>query len=367
MKKIISLLLAGVMMLSITACGNNADGKKELSQAEKQGAAYLNQFNPGDFVTLGDYKGIEVTVPKATVTDEEVEEYLNYLPSYYSTQVDVMDRAAVNGDTVDIAFVGKIDGVEFEGGSAESYNLTLGSHQFIDGFEDGVVGMMPGDTKDLELKFPENYGKEDLAGKAVVFTVTVNRIIEYETPELDDEFAKSLDRGYETVDDLREDIRKDALAEAEANRENQIKSSIEKAVEDGCTFGDMPTLFVDRMVNTLKESIEESAVQYGVEPAQVASYYYGIAEDNYEAGIREYCEDMAHMYIMLGAIASENNIAVTDEEMEQAMLDELAASGAQYSLDEYKEILGDLESYREYVLINKVMDFLGENAVINEE
>ena len=388
MKKLTAIALTAAMVLSLTACSSSekadtssesADTTETTETTETEtatmettgdgvGSEYLDGFNPLDYVTLGEYKGIEVSVAKTEVTDDDVEQYLNYLPTYYTETNEITDRAAVDGDTANIDYVGTLDGVEFDGGSATGYDLTLGSGTFIDGFEDGVIGMEPGDVKDLELTFPEEYSNEELAGKDVIFTVTLNYITEYITPELNDEFAKSLDMGCDTVDDLREEIRKELEDEAASDYENDLYTAIESALEEKCTFAEtMPTAYVDRMASTMIDSITQSAESYGVEPGLLASYYYGVDSEDYETGIRDYCEDMAKMYIMLGAVGKTEGIEITDEEMDQTMQDELDAAGSSYTLDEYKELLGDLESYKEYVYITKVMEFLAENAVVNEE
>ena len=131
--------------------------------------AYLDGINLGDFVELGDYKGVDVTVTKAEVTDEMVDQYIQSVLDSNKNKEEV-DRAVKDGDVVDIKYVGKKDGVEFDGGSSDSYELTIGSNTFIDGFEDGVIGMKKDETKELNLTFPEDYSNTDLAGADVVFT-----------------------------------------------------------------------------------------------------------------------------------------------------------------------------------------------------
>ena len=140
---------------------------------------YLKDFDPSKYVTLGEYKGMNITIPKTEVTDEDVDSYIDYLLSANESYVDITDRdVAQNGDVANIDYEGKKDGVAFDGGTAQGYDLNLGSGVFIDGFEDGVVGMKVGETKDLTLTFPDNYANEDLAGAEVVFTVTLNSIKE---------------------------------------------------------------------------------------------------------------------------------------------------------------------------------------------
>ena len=171
MKKKIAVLAAGICALSLILTGCSS----EISN---------------DYVTITKYKGVEIDkVDSTKVSDDDVESQINSVLQSKATTTEVTDRAAHNGDTVTIDYEGKKDGVAFDGGTATDAQLTLGSGTFIDGFEDGVVGHNIGDTFDLDLTFPENYGNEELAGQAVVFTVTLKAISQTDVPELTDEFV----------------------------------------------------------------------------------------------------------------------------------------------------------------------------------
>ena len=176
--------------------------------------AYLDGINLGDFVELGDYKGVDVTVTKAEVTDEMVDQYIQSVLDSNKNKEEV-DRAVKDGDVVDIKYVGKKDGVEFDNGSSDSYELTIGSNTFIDGFEDGVIGMKKDETKDLNLTFPEDYSNTDLAGADVVFTVTVNHVYEETDAVLDDAFvaARNID-GVSTVAEYRQYVYDNLMSSA---------------------------------------------------------------------------------------------------------------------------------------------------------
>lgn len=358
MKKYVCLMAVGLCsLLTLAGCGKSEDDMK-----------YLKDFNPTKYVDLGEYKGVKVDVKKAEVTDEEFESSVNYLLSYYEENREVTDRDDVrDGDVVILDYAGRIDGELFDGGSAEGSELEIGSGTFISGFEDGMIGMKVGETKDLNLRFPDNY-TEELAGKDVVFTVTVQSINEKVLPELTDEFVKNLGEGFNTVEEFKTKFREDMLKEAEFAVEEEVNSKIEQTVTASSTIKKVPAGFEKRIFNTLVEGIQSAAESYGMDAGVVASYYYGVSSDNYLPELRDYArEQLVSHYLVIGAIATKEGISVSDEELNQKIEEEIANSGATYTVDEYKELLGDVESFREYLLINKTMDFLRENAVINEE
>ena len=194
MKKKLTVLAAGICALSLLLTGCSS----EISN---------------DYVTITKYKGVEIDkVDADAISDNDVETQINSVLQSKSTTTEVTDRAAQTGDTVTIDYEGKKDGEAFKGGTATDAQLTLGSGQFIDGFEDGVVGHNIGDTFDLDLTFPENYGNEDLAGQAVVFTVTLKGISQTDVPELTDEFVQSVSDTSKTVEEYKKEIKKSLKA-----------------------------------------------------------------------------------------------------------------------------------------------------------
>ena len=186
-KQIGAVVLAGVMMLSLTGCGSNEKAKKY-----------------SKYVELGDYKGIEYTMDVAEVTDDQVNQQIDSFLDGLAETEEVTDRAVEDGDTVNIDFTGTKDGEEFEGGSSEGYDLVIGSGSFIDGFEDGLIGHEIGDEVSLDLTFPEEYPQnEDLAGQDVNFKVTINSISVKNTPELTDKVVAD-NTDYDNVEDYKE-------------------------------------------------------------------------------------------------------------------------------------------------------------------
>lgn len=194
------------------------------------------EVDPAECVTLGDYKKLTLEKKVEQVTDDDVQ---TAIMAETAVTMDDPDATVQKGDTADIAYVGKVDGKEFDGGSSDSYNLVIGSGTFIDGFEDGVIGMKTGETKDLNLKFPDSYQSTDLAGKDVVFTVTVNAFTRpaenIDGWELDDAWvAKNTD--YSTVEEYRAGKRAELEAANETTAENNLQDDAMKQVADGCTF-----------------------------------------------------------------------------------------------------------------------------------
>lgn len=358
MKKL-SVVLAVTAMAAAVLSGC---GKKEADMR------YLKDFDASKYVELGQYKGLEVSVEKNEVTDEEVNQYIDYILMYYTEPKEITDRTDVRtGDIANIDYVGTLDGVAFEGGTAEGYDLTIGSGSFIDGFEDGLIGVNVGETVDLNLTFPEQYQSAELAGKDVVFKVTVNKIQEEVEPTLNDETVKTIDPSLNSVDEFKAQVKDTLIQQAEETRADDIFMQIQEQLFTDSTFKDAPSGFSDRIFDTLMESIRESAEQYQTDESQIASYFYGVSAENYEAELKDYCNnELVPQYLLMGAIAKAEGIEISDADMDESMKKELEEASSTYSLDEYKELIGDLESYREYMLVEQVSDLLVENAVVNE-
>ena len=346
---LITLVAAGALM----ACGS----------ADTSGLKYLSDFKAKDFVKLGDYKGLEVQVKEPEITNNYLDGYLDYLLMNNPVSTPVTDRSVKVGDTANIDYEGKLDGVAFAGGTAAGYDLVIGSGSFIEGFEDGVVGMEIGETKDIGLTFPDPYTNPDLAGKDVVFTVTVNSISLQETPELNDEYVKSL--GLEdcsTVEDYRNYIYDELMEQAQDTFEEDKKNAVLEAVEKNTVFDDMPTGMVSRLKDMLVSNMEGYAGMFGMDVGEYVANVYGGKPEEYEDVLLEQAEQSARIYVMMSAIADKEKIAVTDEEMDEILTGDAQKYGV--SLEEYTEGL-DLEGYREYLLFEKVTDFLAENAIVN--
>ena len=327
--------------------------------------AYLDGINLGDFVELGDYKGVDVTVTKAEVTDEMVDQYIQSVLDSNKNKEEV-DRAVKDGDVVDIKYVGKKDGVEFDNGSSDSYELTIGYNTFIDGFEDGVIGMKKDETKDLNLTFPEDYSNTDLAGADVVFTVTVNHVYEETDAVLDDAFvaARNID-GVSTVAEYRQYVYDNLMSSAKSQQETELERNVLEAVTANATFKETPEEMVSRYYDRLVKNLTATASMYGIDLETFMSYSYGLAADEYEDELQKSAQSAAEQIMVMQAIAEKEGLTLTDEEL-QADLESSASEYGYDSVDAYQEAIGDLRGYKEYLMSEKVTKYLIENANVTE-
>lgn len=351
-RKVIKTVICAVMMLALTACG-----KKDTSEL-----IYLQDFTAGEYVTLGDYKNMELDIAAPAVTDEEVESNIDLYLQYMPVTVPITeDRAAELGDVANIDFVGMMDGVAFDGGSGAGYELVLGSGSFIDGFEDGVVGMEIGETKDLDLTFPDPYTTNpDLSGEPVVFTVTLNSLGVYEPAELNDEFVARLGiEGCSNVDEFKvyiyDSLLNSRTEQYKQNKKNLIVTEMEKI----CTFEETPEGIVNRMYDTMLEYVSYYAQMYGMEVADYTANVYGGTAEEYEETIRQQAMQMAQRYIMLGAVAEAEGIALSDEEYNEQIAEDAASYN--YSVEEYAANI-DLDTYKEDLLVEKTLNYLFETV-----
>ena len=242
-----------------------------------------------DYVSVSGYKGIEIDKVDVDtdISDEDVENEINSVLEENATDKEVTGRAAQLGDTADINYVGKVDGQEFDGGSADNYPLELGSGSFIDGFEDSIVGHNVGETFDWNGKFPDDYQNTDLAGKDVVFTITVNALTEPELPELTDDFVKTVSEESETVEEYREEVRKNLEETAQENYDSELNSAVWEAVLEKAEVKGYPDGEVDRIYNTYLEQYQEMASYYNMEYDEFIQLYTEMTVDEFEEEAKE--------------------------------------------------------------------------------
>ena len=376
-RKIAKVLIAGLIGLQLIGCSNQNKETTETTEnttenttevTEETGASiYFREINAGDYVTLGEYKGIEVTSTEQPISDEDVDIYMEYMLSMYSGELEeVTDRDVIeNGDVANIDYVGKKDGVAFDGGTAEGYDLAIGSGSFIDGFEEGLVGVKKGETVDLELTFPENYHATELAGAKVVFTVTVNGIYREGIVEFNDEFVAGL--GIENVS-TTEEYRVYLKAMLEENEKNyalqDVEAQILTIVTENATVTGRPQEMVDKFNQVTVNNMSYNAMMYGVDLETFVTTYYGMDLATFEVEALAAAEESAKQALVCLKIAEDENIVVTDEEVNA----EMEATYAEYgyaSAEEFKASV-DVEEYKDSLLLNKVVDYLVENATITE-
>ena len=344
---------------SETETGSEAEsetGSEEESETETEfNVADLPEYDASEYVTLGEYKDLTVEVAPVEVTDEQV---MDKIAS--ETKQTLTEGTVESGDTVNIDYVGKIDGEEFDGGSAEGYDLEIGSCTFIDGFEDGIIGMQVGDTKDLELKFPEDYHSTDLAGKDVVFTVTVNSISR--VPELTDEVADSVVEGM-TAEAYQESVRQDLEDQAKESQKTEAEQKLLQAVYENATIDGYPEENLQYTIKRAKDYYEWLASMYGMSLDDYLKNY-GMTQDEFNEQIQPVAEEALGEEMTLLAIAKEENIEVSDEEYEAGLARYAEAQGMD-DPSKLEEAYG--ENYiKNSLLQEKVLDFLYENATIEE-
>ena len=306
-------------------------------------------------VTLGQYKGMEVEKAEAEVTDAQVQAELDQMAQNVAS-TETVERAAQMGDTANIDFEGFDNGVAFEGGTGESFDLKLGSGSFVPGFEEQVVGMSAGEEKDIDITFPENYHK-DLAGKPVVFHVKVNKVTVTNVPQQDDEFAKDVSE-FESLEELKADIRAKALERAQ----KQVQSAFEQACVDKAaenTTVDMPKALVEA---ELDNQMERFAYQLQMSGYTMESYAKMMGGDlnTMRNAFRPAAEKQAKVNVTLAKIAEVEGITVSEEEM-NAEYEKLAK---QYELEVEKvKSMVPAEEIKASLETRKVIDLLTSSAV----
>lgn len=317
------------------------------------------EYTALDYVTLGEYKGLKVADQPVEVTDDQINEVVRQNIQFADALEKVTEGTVEDGDTANIDYEGKLDGEAFDGGTAKGYDLVIGSHSFIDGFEDGLIGVTVGETVDLPLTFPENYGNADLAGKEVVFTVTVNEI--KRMPELTDELASTISDGeYKDAAGYRDSIRADLEEQAQAQRDMMLKSDLLTQVASGSEVKEYPQEMVDYGVANMDTYYRGMAEQYAMEFEEFLSSFLGMTEEDFSEQVVLATQQNLQQEMYLKAIAETEGIEVTDEDLAEA-----AKEFGFETTEEFIAAYGE-DVVRISVLQDKTLDFLLENAVITE-
>ena len=306
-------------------------------------------------VTLGDYRGLEVEKAEAVVTDAQVDAELDRMAQNVAS-TETVERAAEMGDTANIDFEGFLNGEAFEGGKGDNFDLKLGSGQFVPGFEDQIVGMTAGEEKDIDITFPEDY-QADLAGKAVVFHVKLNKLSVTNVPALDDEFAKDVSE-FDTLEELKADVRAKALEQAQKQIDSAFEQAVvEKAAEN--TTVDMPKALVEA---ELDSQMERFAYQLQMSGYSMDAYAKMMGGDvsTMRNAFRPAAEKQAKINVTLEKIIEVEGITVTDEEIEA----EYASLAAQYEMEVEKiKTMVPAEEITASLNNRKAVRLLVENAV----
>ena len=308
-------------------------------------------------VEIEKYTGMKIEKYEYTVTDADVEKDIEQTRERFAESVEVTDRPAQLGDVANIDFVGKTDGKEFEGGSAKGFDLTLGSGQFIAGFEDQVAGMNIGETKDIGVTFPEDYQAEELKGKPAVFTVTLNKLTGKNLPALDDEFAKKL--GSDTVDaykaKVRERLEKNAASRALNDTENSIITEIAKVSK-----AEIPEAMVEKQEEYSMQRMEYSLMYQGIRLDDYLKYV-GQTRDEYKKNFEEEARRAVLHQLIVEKLIKELAIEATQEEIDAKVAEQAASVGKE--TEEYKKNMDprQLEYIEGDIKVTKLFEYLQAN------
>ena len=264
-------------------------------------------------VVLGEYKGLEIEAVPTEVSDEMIDNEIDKQRHLNARRINIDDRAAEEGDKVNIDFEGKVDGVAFDGGTAEDQELELGSGSFIPGFEEGIVGHEVGDEFDIEVSFPEDYHSEELKGKDAVFSITLNSIAVEELPEVDDEFIKDISE-FDTVDEYKEDLKKQKVEEVEANAKNIRMDRVLEAAAANAKV-DVPDVMVRNAIDEQIRNMDNNMRSQGIQLEQYLQML-GQSLDDFKDSMRPDAEREVLKSLVLEAIVAEEEFEVSDDELE---------------------------------------------------
>ena len=309
--------------------------------------------------TVKDYKGIEVKKVSTRVTKKDVDAEIEKIREKNARIVSVEDRELKNGDISVIDFEGFVDGVAFEGGKGENFELTIGSGQFIPGFEDQMVGMKKDETRDVNVKFPEEYHAQDLAGKDATFKVVLHEIKEKVLPEVDDEFAKDVSE-FETLGEYKKDLNKKVKADKEAKAKAEMEQeAIEKFIEK--VEVTIPEGMIDSEVDKMVEEMNANLSYQGLNIDQYLQYI-GISLEDYKKEMRGQAEKRIKLSLGLEFIAKEEKVEVTDDEID-ARIKELAAQYGNKDDDSLLKNENARNYMRQQLSQDKVMKVITDNVV----
>lgn len=356
-KKLISAMLVTVFAGVLAGCGYD-DNSIDVSKID------VDQYISG----VGEYTNLTVeTEPMLVVDDAEVDSYIDYVLQNIDKQTNEVNRAIKEGDVANIDYVGLLDGVAFDGGTAENVDLPIGNGGYIEGFESGLVGYKAGDNVDLNLTFPEDYFSADLAGKDVVFQVKVNAVKEYVDPVLDD--ALALQFGIPGVTDaasFRAYITETMEKNAKLTYENNLRDAILKQIYDNTTFvsDEVPQAMFDYYLGQVQATDKDYANQYGVSLEEFVPVYYGMEYDAYLEVVNKQAKTMVQNALIAEKIARDNKLSVSAKELRNKMASDAKEYGYE-SVDAFKQST-DEGFYKNYLMEVKVTDYILQSATVTD-
>ncbi|MDF2941184.1 MAG: tig [Herbinix sp.] len=310
-------------------------------------------------ITLGTYKGIEVEKKEATVTEEEIMAQVEKEREQNSRTITVDDRSVQDGDITSIDFEGFVDGVPFEGGKGEDYALTIGSHSFIDTFEEQLIGKAIGEAVEVNVTFPEEYQAKELAGKPALFKVTVKEIKMKELPELDDDFAQDVSE-FDTLVEYKENIKATIKESKEKDLKTAKENEVVDKIIDGATM-DIPEPMINAQVNQMAEDFAQRIQQQGLSLEQYFQFT-GMDGKKFVESLKPQAVKRIQSRLVLEAVAKAENIEVSEEEVEKELTE--MATMYQMEADKLKELIGEKEKeqIKADIAVQKAVDFVVAQA-----
>lgn len=379
-KKLVSIFLVMTMVLSMTACGKSSSQESTTSSSNSnktyQEQLAEDQQNYAQYVTLGEYKGIEVEVDRSTldVSDQNVQDYLDGILSQHGTTTKITSGTTKSGDAIVLDYSGLLDGTAFSGGTATDASYTIGSGKFIDDLDKGLVGLEVGKEYDIPCTFPSDYSSTDLAGKSVVFKVTVTAINQTVPAEYTDEFVQSIASTYKstatTTTDFTAFAKQSLVSQAQSTFNNAKYSKIWDQISANSTVSGYPDEELQNLVNTIQSNVKSEFASkgssYGI--TDYATYLKQVYGYSTEQDFIDYANDYAKNYLkekmVITMIAQKENISITDDQINQ-----MGAQLAEYyGYDSFQEILDTYGSSINLevgysVLSDSVINFLLDSAV----
>ena len=328
-----------------------------VSMSEADGVVLKVKVAVKPEVELGEYAGLTVTKEAKNVNEADVDAEVKRMQDRNGRLL-TREGAAENGDTVDIDFEGFVDGKAFEGGKAEHYSLVLGSGSFIPGFEDQVVGHSAGEEFDVNVKFPEEYGAAELAGKDATFKIKLHEVKYKELPALDDDFAKDASE-YDTLDELKDSIRNNIKTNLDKQAEQKVENDLMDQVIANMK-ADIPDAMVDSRIDELVQDFEYRISQQGLKLADYLKYM-GMNIEQFRAQFKEQADKQVKMRLAMEAIVAKEGITASDEEFEEEV--KRIADAYKMEADKVKSIV-DAAAVKADLAINKAIDFVKEKANI---
>lgn len=385
-KKIALLALTAIMGFSVVACSGNDNKNGDASSSPSSSASpapstsasaeptlkpeeklALMKTDLSSFITLGDYKGIEITGYDATVTDAMVEKEITKTligKGTVSEKEAAADYVAKVGDKLNIDYTGYVDGKAFDKGSAKAQDIQIGNNSYIDGFGDGLIGHKTGEEFEINVTFPESYSSTDLAGKAAVFKIKINKIYENKIPELTDTYAKELNKDVSTVAEYKAAVRKSLEETAASTKTGKDKQDIWKKAMENATVKEYPKDQVAYYKSMITSQMEYTAQQYGM---TLSDYISAVGEttESFNTAMEKNAQDYVKEIMFMQSVAKAENLSVTEEEYQKGLKEYLV----QYELEDEKALIEALDEtaplqLKQSILYDKVIKFLVDNAVI---